>query len=177
VDDGLLDVEYSRPPGRSGPGAGRPAKRYRRARRDIAVSLPERRYDLAAHVMAEAISVARDTGIPVADALSGAARMTGRALAEQARHTIEPGPDETAPLDALGEILSRNGYEPRVTTGQVTMANCPFHRLARTHTTLTCGMNLDLVNGLLDALAATHLRALLDPSPGRCCVIVSTTPA
>src|SRR6185437_10558045 len=26
--DGLLDSEYSRPPGRSGPGAGRPAKRY-----------------------------------------------------------------------------------------------------------------------------------------------------
>src|SRR4051794_35344309 len=42
VAEGLLDVEYSRPPGRGGPGAGRPAKLYRRAARDISVSLPER---------------------------------------------------------------------------------------------------------------------------------------
>src|SRR5258705_4201965 len=80
VDDGLLDIEYSRPPGRGGPGAGRPAKRYRRTHRDIAVSLPERRYDLAARVMAEAIATAQRTGTSVADALSAAARATGQAL-------------------------------------------------------------------------------------------------
>src|SRR5947208_15695681 len=31
VEDGLLDAEYRRPPGRGGPGAGRPAKVYRRS--------------------------------------------------------------------------------------------------------------------------------------------------
>ena len=36
---GLLDVEYRRPPGRSGPGAGRPAKLYRRTGRQLDVSL------------------------------------------------------------------------------------------------------------------------------------------
>src|SRR5439155_9153327 len=54
--DGLLEVEFSRPPGRGGPGAGRPAKLYRRASREVAVSLPERRYDLAGRVMARPVT-------------------------------------------------------------------------------------------------------------------------
>src|SRR4051812_1023437 len=37
--DGLLQSDYSRPAGRRGPGAGRPAKRYRRAGGEIEVSL------------------------------------------------------------------------------------------------------------------------------------------
>lgn len=172
VEDGLLDIEYSRPPGRGGPGAGRPAKRYRRAHRDISVSLPERRYDLAAHVMAEAIETARAGGVPMADALRDAATGAGRALAEQARGRHEAGP---ALVGAVGEVLLDNGYEPRITTERVTLANCPFHSLAATYPTLTCGMNLDLINGLLGGLDATHLQAALDPAPGRCCVIVSNT--
>jgi len=43
---GLLEVEYHRRSGRTGPGAGRPAKFYRRARGlETSVSLPPRRYD------------------------------------------------------------------------------------------------------------------------------------
>src|SRR5687767_12295746 len=42
ADHGLLTVEYRRPAGRSGPGAGRPAKLYRRAAGEVAVSVPER---------------------------------------------------------------------------------------------------------------------------------------
>src|SRR5687767_15672 len=38
--DGLLEAEFSRPPGRGGPGAGRPAKLYRRSSRQFTVSLP-----------------------------------------------------------------------------------------------------------------------------------------
>src|SRR4051812_26864076 len=64
VAAGLLDVEYRRPPGRGGPGAGRPAKLYRRAARDVTVSLPERRYDLAGRVLAEAITIADRDRIP-----------------------------------------------------------------------------------------------------------------
>src|SRR4051812_50187087 len=43
VADGLLDVHYERRSGRTGPGAGRPAKLYRRAECSVSVSLPERR--------------------------------------------------------------------------------------------------------------------------------------
>src|SRR4051794_37631949 len=113
VADGLLDVEYRRPPGRGGPGAGRPAKLYRRAARDISVSLPERRYDLAGRVMAEAITIAGRDRIPVGDALPVAARDLGRHLGGSA------GLDEAAPArDAVSRVLARHGYEPRTVEGE-----------------------------------------------------------
>src|SRR5689334_22442849 len=49
---GLLDVEYRRTSGRSGPGAGRPAKLYRRSEREVELSVPPRRYDLVGEVLA-----------------------------------------------------------------------------------------------------------------------------
>src|SRR5215213_10815912 len=42
VQDGLLETEFRRLSGRQGPGAGRPAKLYRRSHGEIAVSLPAR---------------------------------------------------------------------------------------------------------------------------------------
>jgi predicted ArsR family transcriptional regulator len=168
VADGLLEVGYGRPPGRGGPGAGRPAKLYRRADRDISVTLPERRYDLAGHVMAEAITVAGRDGVPVDDALHAVARATGHRLGESA------DVDDDAPaLDAAGEVLARCGYEPRATQQELVLANCPFHRLAADFTQLVCGMNLDLVGGLVDAVRPGELAARLDPGPGRCCVTVA----
>src|SRR5918998_3133060 len=40
VDEGLLEAVYQRRTGRTGPGAGRPAKLYRRSDQHVAVSLP-----------------------------------------------------------------------------------------------------------------------------------------
>src|SRR5690349_25055949 len=54
VDEGLLEVEFRRLSGRSGPGAGRPSKLYRRASRHLSISLPERRYELAGEGLAAA---------------------------------------------------------------------------------------------------------------------------
>src|SRR5512146_641315 len=51
VDAGLLEVSFRRLSGRSGPGAGRPSKLYRRASRPIEVTLPARRYELAARLL------------------------------------------------------------------------------------------------------------------------------
>src|SRR6476620_2213936 len=62
VADGLLDVHYERRSGRTGPGAGRPAKLYRRAECSVSVSLPERRYDLAGELLAAAVAEAEQSG-------------------------------------------------------------------------------------------------------------------
>jgi len=168
VADGLLDIEYRRPPGRGGPGAGRPAKLYRRAARDISVSLPERRYDLAGRVMAEAITISGRDGVPVDDALHEAARTAGRRIGESAEV------DAAAPVrDAVSEVLARYGYEPRVIDGEVVLANCPFHTLAADYTQLMCGMNLDLVEGLLEVVCPGALSAALNPGPDRCCVTIA----
>jgi predicted ArsR family transcriptional regulator len=172
AEEGLLEVEYRRPPGRRGPGAGRPTKLYRRSSRELRVSLPERRYELAGRVLAQAIVDAGHEGVPVAAALRRTAKGTGRALGEEARRHAGPHAGQAAPLASAHGMLTGLGYEPRANPDGLTLANCPFHALAQDYTELVCGMNLDLVDGLLAGLQRGNLETRLDPAPGRCCVTV-----
>jgi predicted ArsR family transcriptional regulator len=171
-EEGLLVVEFARPPGRRGPGAGRPAKLYRRTSREIEVSLPKRRYDLAGQVMATAIATSEQTATPIGEALAVAAANAGRALGQEVRAKAGTRPSRATTLKAVSDVLTEHGYEPRVDGKAITMANCPFHSLAQNHTELVCGMNLDLMNGLLEGLSPRTLRARLTPTPGMCCVTI-----
>ena len=166
VDEGLLDVVFERRTGRSGPGAGRPSKLYRRAECDVAVSLPERRYDLVGGLLASAMEEAQSSGESPRDALARRAFDRGRELGRAARDA-DAG---SAGRDVVLRVLEEQGFEPRPDEAAVTLANCPFHALATEHTELVCGMNLQLLDGLLDGAGATDLAARLQPSPGRCCV-------
>jgi predicted ArsR family transcriptional regulator len=151
---GLLDVTYARPEGRTGPGAGRPGKLYARAATEFDVSLPPRQYETAARLLVEAVDATRDEA--TMDALRTAARRAGERLAAGAGD--RPG---------LLAVLRDAGYEPYETAGgEVRLANCPFHHLAADHTELVCGMNL----ALLEPAAMPGVRAVLDPRPGECCV-------
>src|SRR3954454_20889923 len=82
--DGLLDVHYERRTGRSGPGAGRPAKLYRRAECSVSVSLPERRYDLAGQLLASALAESERTGERPVEALGRLAHDRGEQLGSEA---------------------------------------------------------------------------------------------
>jgi len=180
VEEDLLDVEFRRLSGRSGPGAGRPAKLYRRSRRELSVSMPPRRYDLAGDVLAEAVDRSVREGLPVEEAVHAAALAHGRRLGADAE--VDPdasaqertGPEPTGPEPTAQErtarVLAGWGYEPRVVGDAVVLANCPFDRLARDHTQLVCGLNLALVEGVLQGLGCSTLQAVLDPRPGQCCV-------
>jgi predicted ArsR family transcriptional regulator len=167
-EDGLLQSEYRRPEGRTGPGAGRPAKLYRRADHDIEVSLPERRYDLAGAIMAEAISAAAASGAPISDTLRAAAQAAGRQLASDLTQV-----GSASVMPAVCAALEANGYEPALQDGRITLGNCPFHSLVHDYPQLVCGMNLDLISGLLDAFGGTALRADLEPGAPRCCVTIT----
>ena len=134
VDDGLLEVEFARRTGRQGPGAGRPAKLYRRASRELAVTLPERRYELAGQLMAGAIADARSTGQPVAEALDRAARDQGRGWASTALREAGDRPSRAVLLAAARAALDEEGYQTRSDPAGLTLANCPFHALAAEHT-------------------------------------------
>jgi predicted ArsR family transcriptional regulator len=169
--DGLLDVEFRRPPGRGGPGAGRPTKLYRRSSRELSISLPERRYDLAGRIMASAITATQSGSASLVDGLREAALATGRSIGDEARQRAGANPERLALLAAASEVLDDYGYESRVEEC-ITLANCPFHALAQEYTELVCGMNLDLLRGMLDSLGAAGIEARLDPAPGRCCVTV-----
>ena len=154
---GLLAVEYRRPPGRSGPGAGRPAKLYRRIADEIAVSVPPRHYDLVGELLATAAAESIDTGAAVQEVLDRTAYQTSRTTGGAA--------------GTLLAALEDAGYQPHGDDpdGPLILRNCPFHRLARQFTALVCGMNLHLLRGVADGTGATHT-VTLDPSPGRCCV-------
>ena len=161
VDDGLLEVHFERRTGRTGPGAGRPSKLYRRADCDVEVSFPERHYDLAGDLLAAAMTASDESGESPRAALARLAFERGRQLGEGATGGGRSG--------AL-RVLEEHGFEPREEDGGVTLANCPFHTLARQHTHLVCGMNLRLLEGVLDGVPSAGLEARLQPSPGRCCV-------
>jgi predicted ArsR family transcriptional regulator len=176
ADDGLLDVEFARLSGRSGPGAGRPSKLYRRAAREFAVSLPEREYELAGHLMAEAIGESGRSGAPVLDALGQVAAAHGRTLGAAALAAGDPRSADEKGADALRiacAALAEHGYEPRIDSGRATLANCPFHTLAKSHTDLVCRMNLALVAALVDEIGPGAVDARLDPAEGRCCVTLA----
>lgn len=171
VEVGLLDVEYRRLSGRSGPGAGRPAKLYRRSGREVSVSLPARRYDVAGEVLADAIDRSLRETLPLAEAVRAAAEKRGREMAASA----PPAPSDTGGatehhVDRVAGVLAAHGYEPRTSDTRIDLANCPFHALAREHTELVCGMNVSLVSGVLDELGCHRLEAVLAPEPGLCCV-------
>jgi predicted ArsR family transcriptional regulator len=158
AEAGLLAITYQRPPGRGGPGGGRPAKLYRPAEREFAVSVPPRAYDLLARLLVE--SMEKDSSGTVWAALDMVARETGRRTAAAADGDL---------MTALRDC----GYQPRDDEdGVIELRNCPFHRLAQDHRDLVCGLNLSLVTGIVGGSSANRARAALQPRPDRCCVVV-----
>jgi predicted ArsR family transcriptional regulator len=167
VTEGLLDVEYRRLSGRTGPGAGRTAKLYRAANFEVAVSLPERRYDVLATLLAEAFEAALSGDVSLAQASLDAARKEGARMGQDA----VAGGAGTAPcLELASTVLAEHGYAPRIDGDTVSLMNCPFHRLSREHTELVCGMNHALISGLMDHLTCRDVSVQIVPAPDRCCV-------
>lgn len=174
TEAGLLQVHFERPEGRTGPGAGRPAKRYRRSAIELSVSLPERHYELAGALLADAVLASTQTGCPVDEALARAARKAGAEVGAAARAELPKRLSARKLRSAVLQVLRRLGYEPRESRDEILLANCPFHCLADRHRSLICGMNLDLLTGVAEGMeAGKRLRPRLDPAPHMCCVRIS----
>jgi predicted ArsR family transcriptional regulator len=169
---GLLEVEYKRPAGRGGPGAGRPAKLYRPGPAEFSVSIPDRRYDLAGLVLTQAVATAMASDTPAAEALEEAAGEAGRAIGEAARALADGTGDEAGSLAAAVETLDAYGFSPRAEGNGYALGNCPFHALSAQLPEVVCRMNLALIASALDAAGARTASAHLDPAEGRCCVTV-----
>ncbi|MGW3150644.1 MULTISPECIES: helix-turn-helix transcriptional regulator [Streptomyces] len=164
ADASLLDVVYERRSGRTGPGAGRPAKLYKRSAQQVTVSLPERHYELAGRLLAQAVEESEATGEPVRTCLHRKAHELGTLFGAQGQADVF-------------DLLERYGFEPRHDGDAILLGNCPFHALAREHTQTVCGMNLHLLGGVLDGLGEGGLQARLDPGPGHCCVRLDPAPS
>ncbi len=167
AEAGLLTVSYERRSGRTGPGAGRPAKLYRAVAAELAATIPERHYELAGELLAAAAEEADERGVPMRDALDAEAFAAGTAIG--------------AGCADLEEALTLCGYAPRArepvtedgagdaASVDLVLENCPFHALATRHTALICGANLELVRGLTTA-TGDERTPVLAPTAGRCCV-------
>jgi predicted ArsR family transcriptional regulator len=155
VAAGLLETSYARRSGKSGPGAGRPAKLYHVAAAEHAVSVPPRAYRTAAELLAEALEQAGAENV-----LYQVAQQHGRRAAA--------GADVT-------RLLTEQGYAPSPDgPDRIELRNCPFHRLAEQFPPVICGMNLAMITGLLAGGGLDgEWAAQMDPAPERCCVTLS----
>jgi predicted ArsR family transcriptional regulator len=169
VEEGLLDVEFRRLTGRSGPGAGRPSKLYRRSDKELSVSLPERRYDLAGKILAQAVDRAAAEAVPVTDAVRESAQEQGRRAGQAVRRRFK---GKGRSMRRAAEALAGQGYEPRERDHELVLTNCPFDALVHEHTALVCGLNEAYVSGMLEGAECGGLSACLDPEEGLCCVKV-----
>jgi predicted ArsR family transcriptional regulator len=179
VELGLLDTAYRRLSGRQGPGAGRPAKLYRRSRRQLAITLPQRRYDLAGRLLARALAAQRSPASR--RVLERAAHDLGKTLGQEARAEGRRGRRRRRtlggePLAAVLAALDDCGFEPARVDGEVRLRNCPFDAVAAEARVLVCGMNLALVRGLVAGAGVRRVRARSAPEAGACCVAL-TLPA
>jgi predicted ArsR family transcriptional regulator len=161
VDRGLLLAAYRRPTGGGGPGSGRPPKLYEPSGVALTVSVPERRHDLLASLLARAVE---GTGARTRQAVLDQARQDGRRMARAGRRR-----GRGAARAALAEV----GFEPFVDSdGVIVFGNCPFATAARESPALVCALNHAFNEGVLDGLGRDDLEAVLAPAPGRCCVVV-----
>lgn len=155
AEAGLLTVERRRPAGRTGPGAGRPAKLYRRAERDISVSLPPRRYDIMGDLLASAIDAARPDE-------------TSRAALD--RVAAARGTEHGRASGSLDAVLAAAGYGPVTDDDGTALTNCPFHSLIATHSDVVCAANHAYLTGAAVASGLPAERVRLAPAEGHCCV-------
>lgn len=174
AEAGLLETTFRRLSGRTGPGAGRPAKLYRRSTSDHAVSLPPRTYELAARLLAEAVEQSGDR--PVRESVTEVGRRFGRQLGEQVAEELPGRAGRERRMAALTQALERYGYEPRREGQALRLSNCPFHTLSESHRELVCGMNHSLLSGVLDSVGGGDLEARPEPRPGECCVTLAPGP-
>jgi predicted ArsR family transcriptional regulator len=162
ADEGLLDIHRARPTDRpAGPGAGRPAKWYRPSGVQFDLTIPPRRTDIAARVMALALEQLGPQGAH-RKALLEQAHACGQALAR--KHSEDQD---------LPSQLTNLGYQPAARPdGTLELRNCPFHPIVQVAPDSACTMNQALLTGLTEGEQGPRYEAVLKPAKHRCCVLL-----
>ncbi|WP_432004117.1 helix-turn-helix transcriptional regulator [Streptomyces sioyaensis] len=169
VAAGLLHTHYESATGIR--KVGRRPKVYEPVAGTIAVSIPERRYEVLAGLLIEAVATEAEGESARAAALR-VARQHGVALGATERARVRPGRlGAERGLSLAAETLEEFGYEPdRSAPTVLRLRNCPFHSLAAQAPELVCGLNQAFLAGYLQGLGSDKTTAILAPRPGSCCV-------
>jgi predicted ArsR family transcriptional regulator len=141
---------------------GRAPKVYEPTPHTVTISLPPRRNELLASLLAEAV-MAHQPQENARDAAVRVARERGEALGAQGH-----GADIAVFLESLG-------FEPATDdAGRTLLHNCPFHPVAAQAPNLVCGMNHAFLCGYLAGAGHRDTVAVLAPRAGMCCVELCT---
>jgi predicted ArsR family transcriptional regulator len=167
TEQGLLEASFAREGSRAGPGAGRPAKVYRRSRREFILCTPPRDYQLLGELLARAAD--KDRTGAVRATLEHVAYTYGQTVGESAKQVGRTG------ATGLSRVLHQRGYEPfEDDGGMLLLQNCPFESVAADCPEVVCELNLRLVEGLIAGLDVRSARAVFDPADERCCVTITS---
>ncbi|HYX82200.1 MAG TPA: hypothetical protein VE714_07400, partial [Gemmatimonadales bacterium] len=137
--------------------------------RQLELTLPRRRYDLAGRLLARALAKQRSAA--ARRTLERAAHDVGKTLGQEARRGHSGR--TRRPLAAALAALEDCGFEPARVKREVRLRNCPFVAVAAEARVLVCGMTLALVRGLAAGAGARRLRARAAPQAGACCVALT----
>jgi predicted ArsR family transcriptional regulator len=162
LSEGFLEATYEGH--EKSVAVGHPAKRYRPTDLQLEVSIPPRRYDLAAEILAEALDA--EALDPPLESLGEVAAEYGRQIGRRTR-SRKGGSRILTALDVIG-------YEPATSGDEVVLRNCPFRQVAQARPEIICRMNLAFVAGVLAGTHSRSHRAVLSPSTERCCVVVTS---
>jgi predicted ArsR family transcriptional regulator len=167
VDAGLLKPEYRRLSGRSGPGAGRTSKLYRRSRRRFEVSIPRHNHELLARLLAESIQS------PSAEAVDGsAAHEYGRSLGVRARKRAGARASARRLVGCVEDVIDELGFESYRSGDDIRLRNCPFDPLSRTYSPVVCSVGQALLKGVVDGVALDSQLVTREVRPDRGCGVV-----
>lgn len=154
---------------------GRPPKMYAPADAEFTVSIPARRPDLLADILAHAVA-AEDEQASVHAAAMRVAHQRGVAATSATPRSRGGRIGAERALRLAEDALADNGFEPyRVRPTCIRLRNCPFHPLARDLPELVCQLNHAFVGGMLDGLGSETVGAVLSPAAGECCVELRPT--
>ncbi len=152
VEHGFLVADFQRRSGRTGPGAGRPAKRYAFPQGEQATVLPERHYDLLASLLLEAS--AADSSETREHALERVGYAFGYRVgqAEVEAGRTRPGEDGVNAVAEVVRLLSRFGFAAQQEGADIIRAcSCPFEELAKADPERVCGLDRSIWRGMLAA--------------------------
>ncbi len=169
VAAGLLRARYESQPGIR--KVGRNPKLYEPVDEAIEVSVPERRFELLADLLTEAVR-SEAAGESAHDAAVRVASERGESIGSAERARVRPGRlGAERGLSLAIETLDALGFEPeRSAPTLVRLRNCPFHPLAAKAPELVCDINQAFLAGYLRGLGSDATDAVLAPHRGRCCV-------
>jgi predicted ArsR family transcriptional regulator len=169
VDAGLLGAHYAQVGGIR--RVGRAPKVYEPTNEPVRISIPQRRHELLAELLLDAVLQERTEESAAASALR-VARERGERVGAEERATARLGRLGAERALTIAEaVLARHGFEPhRQGPGSLRLRNCPFHPLAAKAPELVCGINHAFLSGFLSGLDALTVQAVLVPTPGECCV-------